>query len=419
MISEQGSSPEFTAADLERLEAAGISPEAARLQIRRLREGVKSPCLQRPCTLGDGIDSLPEDTSELEEEFQKACADGRLIHFIPASGAASRMADSLEKARGHRHSSPALAALLEGESELAGLAKALAPFHCYGSRVVTPVEEHIREAAALAGSAVEVRLHFTIAPEHEVRFRAHVEDTLRLLRGEGIRAEVTHSLQSASTQTLALDENGRPFRDAAGNLLLRPGGHGALLPNLEACGAEFAWIRNVDNIAVEPHRAKGRRTHQALAGKLIRSARERKSSDRPLRVCGMVPNTGEPGGGPFWVSAGGREEIRIVESSEVNASDPAQAEVFRAATHFNPVDMVCALRDAGGRRYRLADFSDPEACFIARKTHEGRKLTGLEWPGLWNGAMARWETACVEIPLSLFTPVKTALDLLRPEHAGG
>ncbi len=416
MTSESGLPSELTPADLRQLEASGISPEAATLQIRRLREGIRPPRLVRPCKIGDGIGRLPEDTSELEEEFRKACVEGRILHFIPASGAASRMAESLEKVRHHRHSHPAISALLEGEASLSGLSKALAPFHSYGSRVVTPVEEHIREAAALAGPGVSVRLHFTVAPEYEARFRTHTRETLDRLFREGIRAEVTHSLQDASTQTLALDEKGKPFRAASGELLLRPGGHGALLPNLEACGAEFAWIHNVDNIAVEPHRAKGRRTHQALAGNLIRLARERKSATRPLRVCGMVPNTGEPGGGPFWVSGQGGEEIRIVESAEVDATGPGQMEIFKSATHFNPVDMICALRDSSGHPYRLSDFSDPEACFMAHKTHEGRKLLALEWPGLWNGGMAHWDTVCVEIPLTLFTPVKTAMDLLKPEH---
>jgi hypothetical protein len=384
----------FTADDLLRLKMAGISAEQADLQIRRLKEGATHPRLLRPCELGDGIAPLPADTLEFEEEFRKACAEGRLIHFIPASGAATRMG-------------------------LTDLPKALVPFHRYGSRIATPVEEHIREAAALAGPGIEVRLHFTIAPEHEILFKRHVRETLDFLRGEGIRAEIAFSLQDRSTQTLSLNEEGLPFHDATGNLLLRPGGHGAVLPNMEKCGAEFAWIRNVDNIAVESHRAKGRGVHRTLAGKLIQLARERGAGSRPLRVCGMVPNTGEPGGSPFWVSdSNGGESIRIVESTEVNSSDPEQAGIFRAATHFNPVDMICALRDPAGKRYPLAEFSDSEACLITRKIHEDRKLSGLEWPGLWNGGMARWDTVCVEIPLSLFTPVKTLEDLQRPEHQG-
>ena len=381
----------FSSADLLLLQKSGISIEDATLQIKHLREGIAAPKLTRPCTLADGIDRITDQIAELEHQFLRACKEGQLVHFIPASGAATRMG-------------------------LADLPKALVPFHRYGSRTLTPVEEHIREASALAGHGVEVRLHFTIAPEHEVRFMRHVDETLQLLRGEGIRAEVTHSLQSPSTQTLALDENGFPFRDSSGNLLLRPGGHGALLPNLEACGAEFAWVHNVDNIAIESHRTKGRSLHRALAGKLIQIASKSDMINRPQRVCGMVANTGEPGGGPFWVSTSQGEMIEIVESAEVNASDEKQKAIFKSGTHFNPVDMICALRDHSGNPYRLQEFSNLDACFVASKTYEGRPLRALEWPGLWNGGMAYWDTVCVEIPLSLFTPVKTMEDLSRPEH---
>ncbi len=324
----------------------------------------------------------------MEQHFLNASKEGRIVHFIPASGAATRMG-------------------------LGDLPKAMVPFHRYGSRTATPVEEHIREAAALAQYA-EPRMHFTIAPEHEAVFRYHLDETLKLLVGEGIRAEVTCSLQDPATQTLALDADGKLFREASGKLLLRPGGHGALLGNLENCGAEFAWIRNVDNIAVDSHRRKGRKTHRALAGALIKAARERTVVKRPLRVCGMVPNTGEPGGGPFWVSTkDGGSSIRIVESAEVDSS---QMDVFRSATHFNPVDMICALQDSSRNPFRLQEFANPNACLVARKIHEGRELSALEWPGLWNGGMAGWDTVCVEIPLSLFTPVKTQEDLQRPEH---
>lgn len=384
----------FTSEDLKQLRLSGIEPGGAASQIRFLRGGMKHPDLLRPGTVGDGIDSLPADTEELEEAFRKASLEGRLIHFIPASGAATRMG-------------------------LGDIPKVLAPFHHYGSHAVTPLEEHIREASALAGEGAEVRLHFTISPEHEKKFRESLAVVLKALRSEGIRAEVTHSLQDAATQTLALDESGNPFREVSGNLLLRPGGHGALLPNLQACGAEFAWVHNVDNIAVESHRAKGRSLHRALAGRLVLMAGTRAKNERPLRLCGMVPNVGEPGGGPFWVADGERgESLQIVESAEVNVADAKQAQVLKSATHFNPVDLVCALKDSAGKPHALANFSNPDSCFVAHKTHEGRPLLALEWPGLWNGGMARWDTACVEIPLSLFTPVKTAGDLRRPEHMG-
>ena len=383
----------FTAEDILQLKTAGITLEQAQLQLRKF-QAKDLPKLLRPCTLGDGISPLPENARELEEEFHGASVEGRLIHFIPASGAATRMG-------------------------LGDIPKALAPFHRYGSRIATPVEEHIREAVALAGEGVEARLHFTIAPEHETRFNASLREILKRLRAEGIQTEVTYSLQDTATQTFALDVNGNPFHDDSGKLLLRPGGHGALLSNLEACGAEFAWIHNVDNIAVESHRAKGRSIHRALAGKLIQMAKDRKARNRPLRVCGMVPNTGESGGGPFWISGSdGKEEIRIVEAAEVRDAEPGQAQIFRSASHFNPVDMICALRDPNGRFYPLQEFANQESHFTAQKTYRGQQTLILEWPGLWNGGMAHWDTTCVEIPLSLFTPVKTSEDLLRPEHRG-
>jgi hypothetical protein len=189
-----------------------------------------------------------------------------------------------------------------------------------------------------------------------------------------------------------------------------------LLRNLQSCGGEFVWIRNIDNIPVERNRAEGRALRRAVGGMLMRAAAEPES--RPTRVAGMVQNTGEPGGGPFWIEGRVGAEIRIIEAAEVDSSSPEQGEIFEAGTHFNPVDMACALRDPAGKRFRLEGFSDPSACFVAEKTHEGRTLRALEWPGLWNGAMAGWHTKCVEIPLSQFAPVKTVADLLRGEHVG-
>lgn len=420
--------PHFlTDTDLRLLAEAGISPEAAEGQLRLLREGMRRPVLLRPCTPGDGIDAV--DAGELEalgEAFGKACAEGRWVFFVPASGAATRMAASLvdpEKVRAMREhprfADSALPELLKDPGAWAAQPKALMPFHRAGAGFRTPLEEHAREAVALAPRA-EARLHFTISPEHEKEFVAERDRVLARLKAEGARASITHSFQDPATQTLALDADGNPFRDAAGNLLLRPGGHGSLLRNLEAVardqGADYAWIRNIDNIPVETVRAEGRPLRRAVGGLLMRLAAQ--VPDRPARVAGMVRNTGEPGGGPFWVEGRDGARIRIVESAEVDARDPAQAALFRAGTHFNPVDMACALRDPNGEAFRLADFADASACFVAEKTHEGRPLRALEWPGLWNGSMAGWSTRCVEIPLAQFAPVKTVADLLRPEHLG-
>ena len=410
-------------ADLERLAIAGISPETAAEQLHLLREGMHRPDLLRPCTVDDGITIPdPEEFEALGAAYQQAAAAGRWMFFIPASGAATRMASSLtdpkavEALRAHpAFVQSTLPELLKDPTRWASLPKALMPFHRVGQDVRTPVEEHIREAVALAPNA-KARLHFTISPEHENLFSDEVDRVLRLLSGTGTVAKVTHSFQDPATQTIAVDADGHPFRCVDGNLLLRPGGHGALLRNLQSCGGEFIWIRNIDNIPVEPIRTEGRALRRALGGMLMRAAAQ--SPDRPARIAGMVRNTGEPGGGPFWIAGKDGAETRIVESAEVNAQNPEQGAIFKAATHFNPVDLACALRTPAGVPFHLGDFSDPFACFIAEKTHEGRPLRALEWPGLWNGAMAGWNTQCVEIPLSQFAPVKTVADLLRPEHLG-
>jgi hypothetical protein len=413
----------FSAADYSILASAGIKPESAEAQLHLLREGMHRPKLTRPCTVGDGITIPdPDEFEALGAAYQKACAEGRWVFFIPASGAATRMAESLSdparilELRTHpRFADSALPELLKNPDAWVTLPKALMPFHRYGDTFRTPVEEHIREACALAPGAM-ARLHFTISPGHEPLFLEEVGRVLGLLQRDGTVAEVTHSFQDPATQTLALDENDEPFRDTAGNLLLRPGGHGSLLRNLQSCGGEFVWIRNIDNIPVERNRAEGRALRRAVGGMLMRAAAEPES--RPTRVAGMVQNTGEPGGGPFWIEGRVGAEIRIIEAAEVDSSSPEQGEIFEAGTHFNPVDMACALRDPAGKRFRLEGFSDPSAGFVAEKTHDGRTLRALEWPGLWNGAMAGWHTKCVEIPLSQFAPVKTVADLLRGEHVG-
>jgi hypothetical protein len=384
---------------------------------------MRRPTLLRPCTVGDGIESIdPEEFEALGAEFKKACAEGRWVFFVPASGAATRMAASLsdpEKVRAMtehpRFKESALPELLKNPDAWAERPKALMPFHASDADYRTPIEDHAREAVALAPGA-EARLHFTISPEHEKGFVQERDRVVSLLRAEGARAEITHSFQDPATQTLALDADGNPFQDTDGNLLLRPGGHGSLLRNFQECGGEFVWIRNIDNIPVERIRVEGRPLRRAIGGLLMRATTA--ASDRPTRVAAMVRNIGEPGGGPFWIRGKSGSEIRIVEAAEVDASDSAQNELFRAGTHFNPVDLACALRDPSGKPFRLEDFSDPSACFVAEKTHEGRSLRALEWPGLWNGAMAGWNTQCVEIPLSQFAPVKTVGDLLRSEHLG-
>jgi len=375
---------------------------------------------------------------------------------------------------------PLLATLLrDGDGGLGYLQrpKGLIPFHRYGRgeagvEIRTPFEEHLGEAAASIGDRDgRCGLHFTVAPEHEAEFRALLAAAApRLGERAAVRLEVGFSHQSPATDTLAVDLEGRPFRDDDGTLLLRPGGHGALLGNLDALargGAELAQLKNIDNVV--PDRRRGPVVHwqRALGGLLVERlgrahgllerleeeaerggppdpkllaeaerfcaealgrplppapAEMRRAAvvdrlDRPLRVCGMVPNRGEPGGGPFWVDGrNGGVSPQIVEKAEIDLDDPEQAAILAPATHFNAVDLACALRDRRGRPYPLAAFADPAAVFIAEKSHHGRPLRALERPGLWNGGMARWNTVLVEVPAETFAPVKTVLDLLRPEH---
>ena len=351
--------------------------------------------------------------------------------------------------------------------------KGLILFHRYPDGPRTPFEEHLVEAADYARDRDGVcRLHFTVSPRHEAGFRSLLAARgAALERRLGCRFTVGFSHQRRSTHTLAVDPEHRPFRLADGSLLFRPGGHGALLDNLQQLadgGAGVVLLKNIDNVVPDRLKPELTRWKKLLGGVLV-AYRERASRllegldaalpeeelideaarfverelarrlpdafaaaspaeqrrllvaalDRPLRVAGVVRNTGEPGGGPFWVEgAGGEVSLQIVETSQIGP-EPDQQAALAASTHFNPVDLACALHDRAGRPYDLARYVDPATVFIAAKAHEGRPLKALERPGLWNGAMAGWNTVFVEVPNSTFAPVKTVLDLLRPEHQDG
>jgi hypothetical protein len=286
-------------------------------------------------------------------------------------------------------------------------------FHLVEGRARTALEEHWLEVAQLPLK----RLHFTVSPEHEAGYHARVGGLRPLMSFAGAGwVDLGYSFQDPGTDTLAGDGQGGLFRDDAGRLVLRPGGHGSLIRNLQALGAaaDVAVLKNIDNIAHPRLWAQSLRWKRVLAGVLAQTLEG--GWDRPVRVCGVVPNTGEPGGGPFWVQGEEGESAQIVESAQMGLGDPAQASVFKAATHFNPVDLVCRLTDKDGQPFDLDAFVDPSAVFLSQKTHLGRPLIALERPGLWNGAMAKWKTVFVEVPLETFNPVKTVLDLLKPAH---
>lgn len=349
----------------------------------------------------------------------------------------------------------------------ANLPKALLTFHRYDDHCRTPLEEHLVEAAAyVQDDQARARLHFTVTPAHHDAVAAHFEAVRQRYERAGVRFAVTFSSQEPATDTIAVDLDNQPFRDRHAHLVFRPAGHGALLRNLQALAGDIVFIKNIDNVVPDHLKAATYRYKRALGGILVevqqalftfinklqrqdvedaelnemftfahetlchtpppglsthnRQARAAYLSaifNRPLRVCGMVQNVGEPGGGPFWVQhADGSQSVQIVESSQVDLNDTKQHAIMTAATHFNPVDLVCGVRDVQDRPFDLTQFTDPKTGFISHKSHEGHAIKALELPGLWNGAMAQWNTVFVETPLSTFNPVKNVLDLLRPQH---
>ncbi len=349
----------------------------------------------------------------------------------------------------------------------AALPKALLQFHRYGDHCRTPLQEHLVEASTLVQDRCGIaRLHFTGSPDHCEPMMAHFEQARQPYEQTGVRFDVSWSTQKPSTDTIAVDLDNQPFRDREGQLLFRPAGHGALLENLNDLQGDILLIKNIDNIVPDHLKAPTYTYTRMLGGYLValqqqsfayleqlasgdvssagledmRDFAENKFSlsfpatfeqqshqeqadflfkalHRPLRVCGVVPNTGEPGGGLFWVRhAGGTTSLQIVETSQVDTNEKTQRDILQASTHFNPVNLVCGVRDFRGQPFDLMRFTDPETGFISQKSHEGKTLKALELPGLWNGAMAKWNTVFVEVPITTFNPVKTVLDLLRQEH---
>ena len=447
----------LTTSDLAQLDARGITRDEAMRQLQLLREPPASTWLERPCTIGDGIVQLDTQMQPaLLDSAARAITRGRVTKFVPASGAATRMFKDLLAALNSSDRPSASPAgrtffteldrfpfaeelrqrarlggdALSGDEErhvlrtllddmrYAELPKALIAFHRVDGRVRTAFEEHLLEGSQYTrASDGRARTHLTVAPEHRGdflrtldRIRAAVET-----RTETV-LDVTFSEQHPSTDTLASTVDGEPFRTADGALLFRPAGHGALLRNLQALNADLVVIKNIDNVKTFEASGDVTRWKQLLIGYLL-TLLEESPPERPVRVCGVVRNEGEPGGAPFWVRGrDGRATPQIVESSQVDLANEEQRRIFSASTHFNPVDLVCAVRDRDGQPFDLSEFVDPSAVFRAPKSHEGRDLIALERPGLWNGAMAYWRTVFVEVPASTFAPVKTVFDLLRPEH---
>lgn len=491
--------PDLTGQDLDRLWAEGRDLTEIEDQLRFFSDPPPPARLLRPCTAGDGVRVLTEVEQEAAlADWEEAAAAGRFSKFVPASGAASRMFQALLAFSRALESEPgpdvvrflqnrelfAFSAALTEALARTGLSadeprsvvtallspeglgyeetpKGLVLFHLGPDGPRTAFEEHLIEGArtvCLAGG--RCRIHFTVGAENEADFRRAAANALPVLEPKlGVKFDLGFSIQHPSTDTVAVDLENQPFRLEDGSILFRPGGHGALLKNLEALRGDLVFVKNIDNVLPAERSQNVVRWKRILGGLLaglqkqvfalfnsltagrgdldeavdfVRAvfgtrvsgpdgADRRKQAlellARPIRVCGVVRNEGEPGGGPFWVDSPAAGESRqIVESSQVDAKDPAQSSVWKSSTHFNPVDLVCGLRGPDGRPFSLSGFVDPDAVFISRKSHAGRELKALERPGLWNGAMARWNTVFVEVPLETFAPVKTVFDLLRPEH---
>ncbi len=356
--------------------------------------------------------------------------------------------------------------LAENMFDYANKPKGILPFHKYENFTATPVYEHLCEAVTYAASNGQANVHFTISEEHFDGFYDAIQDVKATIEEQsGIQINYTFSNQHKETDTIAVDLNNNPFRDDKGRLVFRPGGHGALIENLSRLDADIVFIKNIDNVSHNNIHTIAL-YKKALAGMLIELqqlifdylekleneqftedcfrnlmvfAKEKLGIDvpydvtkytpenktlyfqqllnRPIRICGMVKNEGEPGGGPFWVKGDkGMHTLQIIESSQIDLDNKEQQKILADATHFNPVDLVCGLRDYKGQPFNLPDFVDPSAGFIVYKNKNGKDLKSYELPGLWNGAMAGWITLFVEVPLETFNPVKTVNDLLKPAH---
>lgn len=360
-------------------------------------------------------------------------------------------------------------AMLDSEGLNYGfLPKALLKFHkAAGGNSHTPLEEHLEEGAQYAADKNHVvNLHFTVSPEHKSAFEKLLDEKLLLYEHVwGVKYNVTMSEQKSSTDTIAVNLDNTPYREPSGELLFRPAGHGALIENLNERDASVVFVKNIDNVVPSKLRSVTTKFKRVLAGYLVQiqahvaamlqKLDEGKCSEtelqdmlsyvetelsihsennagmdfnqlleylknklnRPIRVCGVVKNEGEPGGGPYLAyNSDGTCSPQILEAAQIDSSKPDAVELMNSGTHFNPVDLVCYLKDYKGNKFNLKDFVDSNTGLISMKSKGGVEIKALELPGLWNGSMSDWITVFVEVPIETFNPVKTVNDLLRPEH---
>ena len=499
--------------DLNQLAAKGISAEKLNSQLEEFKTGFPFLKLEAAASVGKGIIAPTEaDVKQYEEAWEQYKAQGHsIVKFVPASGAASRMFkdmfafadadydvpttdfekkyfDNIEKfafydalddacrknlgagvteliANG-RYKDVARNMLNADGLNYGQLPKGMLLFHKYSEGPRTPMEEHLVEGALYAASDGKAAVHFTVSHDHLPMFKQRVAEKLDFYASKyGISYDITFSEQKPSTDTVAANPDNTPFRNSDGSLLFRPGGHGALIENLNEISADVIFIKNIDNVVPDRLKADTVSYKQVIAGILVTLQKKafdyletleagaynhekleeiirfvqhnlccrkadikeledadlviylKKKLNRPMRVCGVVKNVGEPGGGPFLTyNQDGTVSLQILESSQIDKNNAEYMEMFTKGTHFNPVDLVCAVKDYKGNAFNLPDFVDRTTGFISSKSKNGKELKALELPGLWNGAMSDWNTVFVEVPLSTFNPVKTVNDLLRDQH---
>lgn len=510
----------YSTQDIKQLADLGIATSAIDAQIDDLKKGYPFLKIFGAATLDRGIMKIGDgEITAYVDEWKRYCGNndahrpaGRIVKFVPASGAASRMFkdlyeyknapdsqlpakevkcffDNIEsfpffdtldgqcQARKHKSVRQLIAGadyravleiLLDKEAMAYGhLPKGLLDFHRYADEVRTPCAEHLVEGAMYAADTDKtVNLHFTVSPEHVELFKAHIDKLLGEYQKKlGVKFDVSFSVQKASTDTVAMDADGNIVRNADGSILFRPGGHGALIENLNDIDADIVFVKNIDNVVPDRLKQPTVEYKQLIAGVLVHTqkrifeylhrldagnvtsaeiddmllfanntlciapgenelyAQGRYAEylhtlfNRPLRVCGMVKNEGEPGGGPYLTAnADGTVSPQILESSQIDKSNSRAVECMQKAAFFNPVDLVCAVKDYRGNKFDLTAFVDRSTGFISEKSKQGVSMKVLELPGLWNGAMSNWNTIFVEVPLATFNPVKTVNDLLREQH---
>ncbi len=502
--------------DLEQIKARGISEEQIERQLKQIENGFPFLKLEGAAAIGKGIMApTPEEADEYIKTWEAYKAAGHdVVKFVPASGAASRMFKNMfaflsasydvpttdfekeffknfkkfafrkalcEKCKENEgkcakdliaegNYKAVVSNLLETKGLNYGqLPKGLLLFHEYGEdEVRTPMEEHLVEGAMYASSNGVANVHFTVSHDHLELFKAKVAEKVKGYEEKyGVKYNISFSEQKPSTDTIAANTDNTPFRNEDGSLLFRPGGHGALIENLNEIDADVVFIKNIDNVVPDRLKKDTVTYKQIIAGILVTLQKKafeylelldsgrynhakleeiihfvqrdlccrkpdikeledaelviylRKKLNRPMRICGVVKNVGEPGGGPFLTyNSDGTVSLQILESSQIDKNNEEYMKMFTEGTHFNPVDLVCATKDYKGNHFNLPDYVDPSTGFISSKSKGGKELKALELPGLWNGAMSDWNTVFVEVPLSTFNPVKTVNDLLRDQHQG-